>query len=171
MRPGIPRAAILTGMILGFSTMGSVCICSPDTSGESPEVTTECGEGPAPAEGEATLVLANPDTGLPLAEGEVLQVHYGDQGGRHVYALVQQHATGKAAWTYAMKFIGTTYDGTEGEVGSNTAIVDLCAPGWTETTVPVFLYGEPGEVTLQILATTEAGAELTDEIKVVLVAP
>jgi hypothetical protein len=169
MRSGFPRVAILAAMFLATSTMGTFCICNPDSDTEPPETTTECGEGAQPAEGEATLVLSNPDTGLALAEGEILPVEYGDQGGQHVFVLVQQHATAKAAWTYQLEFHGLRYDNTQGVIGSNTVIVDLCAPGWTESTVPVFLNsGSPGEVTLRIRATAEGSAELTSEVKIVI---
>ena len=49
--------------------------------------------------------------------------------------------------------------------------MDLCAPGWTESTVPVFHYSAPGASTLQIRATTEAGDELTAEIHLVIEYP
>ncbi|MCC6557556.1 MAG: hypothetical protein IT372_31780 [Polyangiaceae bacterium] len=159
MRTLLPAAAAL----FGLSMIGTTCGPSP---GPPPTTTVECVEGlPAPADGDAALILGRLADAefVPLASGDALTLHYGDQGGQHVYAGVRQYNPGPGGtWVYAFELVPTT-----GSAGTSQVALEACGPGWTQSQSPVFMdTGEPTEGTLRVVATDEAGAELTAEIAV-----
>lgn len=163
MAPRTSRAAVLLGALLASSTLGG--LCGPSPAPPAPDSTSTCAEGAPPADGQPMIELSDPETGATLEEGHTLLVEHGAQGGSHFMVATRQYSQSAGTWTYTFDLIRILPDGTEQNDGTNSAAVEACAPGWTLTTSPVFLYGSAGPGTLRVRA-ENGGVTLTDEVVV-----
>jgi len=170
MRLRFPCSPVSLAALLGLCSVGGLCGPPLDPP---PEGSSACVEGlAAPADGMDAIVLGRRLNGqfAPLADGDPLGLVYGDQGGQHVFVLVQHYSAGPAAvWAYAFEF-HQDGDGSPEPEGSTTQAVSACGAGWTESETPVFMYnGGNINGVMRLTATNQdTGDELSAEIMVTI---
>lgn len=69
----------------------------------------DCSSEAPPSDGNAASLLGVSEGQVwrPIAEGEALKIHYGPQGGQHVYAAVKLWSSEAVTWKYTFEVIQT----------------------------------------------------------------
>ena len=99
----------------------------------------DCSDEAPPADGKAAALLGVPEgeAWRAIAEGEALKIHYGPQGGQHVYAAVKLFSPAAGMWKHTFEVIQTPGYLPAGGVEIAT---QACAGAWTiSRNIVVFL--------------------------------
>jgi hypothetical protein len=116
--------------------------CGPGMDSNIEEILPQeddCSDEAPPADGKATALLGAMDgeAWRPLAEGEPFKIHYGPQGGQHVYATVKVWSPAVVMWKHTFEVIQTPGYLPAGGVEVATM---ACGAAWTiSRNVIVFL--------------------------------
>ncbi|EYF05814.1 hypothetical protein [Chondromyces apiculatus] len=155
------RSILLFGALLGMSTLGGLCGPVPDP----PDPVVSCGDEAPPEDGMPVVTFINPDTGEALREDTQLGIDSGPQGGSHIFVTLRHYATQAGTYTYNLRAVQDPSAG-DALVAENAVAVKACAPGWTETTAPVFINLYQSTPAILQVRVVGGGAEITDEVKV-----
>lgn len=99
----------------------------------------DCSDDAPPVDGKAAVLLGVSDgeEWRPFEEGEALKIHYGPQGGQHVYAAVKLWSPASVTWKHTFEVIQTP--GYLPAGGAEIA-TQACAGAWTiSRNIVVFL--------------------------------
>lgn len=90
----------------------------------------DCSSVDLPADGQAALLLGTieGEEFRSLKEGEPLTIHYGPQGGQHVYAAVKLYSPVVATWVHTFEVLQAPMGLPAGGVRS---AVEACGGAWT----------------------------------------
>lgn len=128
--------------IAGVAALIGVFGCGPGMDDNIEDILPQeddCSDEAPPEGGGATALLGavDGDAWRPFAEGEALKIHYGPQGGQHVYAAVKLWSPTSVTWEHRFEVIQTP--GYLPAGGAQVAS-QACGGAWTiSRNITVFL--------------------------------